>query len=357
MLPSTVSARRGEGVIRGHGHRARRLPGARSTPAQVIAELDALYSLGWRGWVLFVDDNFIGNHRKALEMARELVSWQEQRGQPFSFCTETSIDLAERGELMDAMVEANFFFVFIGIETTSEASLKETKKFQNLRADPAFQVQVIRDHGLWVCAGFIIGFDSDDEGVFDRQRAFIDDAAIPWALINMLQAPPTTPLYERVRKQGRLLEPVTYSGLCAGPNFETAIPRDILIAGTSALVRDLYEPARFLRTTLASIERWMPHAGQRPPRLPVRYVLRTLLKSLWLQGLRSTYRREYWRYLGAAVWRFRSNVSRFVAASYMIMAGHHFITYARQLAGELDQERRTQLETRVRLTQRAVSSG
>ena len=130
------------------------------TPQQVLRELDVLYSMGWHQEVFIVDDNFIGNHQKALALSRELVEWQKARNYPFSFCTEASIDLASREELLEAMVDANFMTVFIGIETPSAEALKESHKFQNLRKNNVDQVRYIQEKGLWVLAGFIVGFDS-----------------------------------------------------------------------------------------------------------------------------------------------------------------------------------------------------
>jgi radical SAM superfamily enzyme YgiQ (UPF0313 family) len=148
------------------------------TSAQVIAELDTLRELGWRNEVFIVDDNFIGNYQQALLLTRDLAAWQERHNRPFSFYTEASIDLADRPELLATMVKANFMYVFIGIETPSGAALKESKKFQNLRHDNADQIRVIQQAGLWVLGGFIVGFDSDDEGIFERQLEFIDRTAI-----------------------------------------------------------------------------------------------------------------------------------------------------------------------------------
>src|SRR5579864_1953903 len=119
------------------------------TPAQMIAELDTLRRLGWRNEVFIVDDNFIGNSREALQLTRALTAWQERDGRKISFYTEASIDLADRPVLLAAMVEANFMYVFIGIETPSGDALKESKKFQNLRRDNAQQIRVIQEAGLW----------------------------------------------------------------------------------------------------------------------------------------------------------------------------------------------------------------
>src|SRR5580658_283452 len=174
--------------------------------AQLIAELDRLRELGWRNEVFIVDDNFIGNSKNALQLSRDLAEWGSRNNRPFSFYTEASVDLADRPELLAAMVEANFMYVFVGIETPSAEALKGSKKFQNLRKDNLEQIRTIQQSGLWVLGGFIVGFDSDDASIFERQREFIERAGITWAMAGMLQAPPTTPLYDRMKKEGRLYE-------------------------------------------------------------------------------------------------------------------------------------------------------
>ncbi|MGH9453165.1 MAG: B12-binding domain-containing radical SAM protein, partial [Terriglobia bacterium] len=190
-------------------------------PSQLLAELDALFELGWRDQVFIVDDNFIGNHKLAFELALKLGEWQKSHDYALMFYTEASIDLAQRPELIEAMVKANFFYVFVGIESPSKGALTEAKKFQNMRMDPLESVRLIQSKGLWVTAGFIIGFDSDTEDIFEQQRDFIERAAIPWAMAGFLQAPPTTPLFDRMLKEGRLLMESTATSNFDTPNFRT----------------------------------------------------------------------------------------------------------------------------------------
>ena len=140
--------------------------------------------------VFIVDDNFIGNHQRALELCVELEKWQQAHGFPVMFYTEASMDLARKTALVEAMVKANFFYVFLGIESPSKESLQETKKFQNLAMDPVSCIDLLHEKGLWVTGGFIVGFDSDTEDIFDRQIEFIERTAIPWALLNSLHAMP-----------------------------------------------------------------------------------------------------------------------------------------------------------------------
>jgi radical SAM superfamily enzyme YgiQ (UPF0313 family) len=310
------------------------------TPAQVLAELDLLYSLGWRNWVFMVDDNFIGNHKAALELARALAGWQKQKKYPFPFYTEASIDLSQRRELIDAMAEANFLVVFIGIETPSGASLREVKKYQNLRQDTLQQIRIIQDGGLWVTAGFIVGFDSDDEGIFGRQVEFIESAAVTLATVSLLQAPPTTPLHERMRALGRLLDNDTsMSYACSLPNFQTVMASDTLFGGTAGMLLELYEPDKYFQRGLRSLEHWVPNAAQRGPRVPLFYGLRGILRSFWVQGVRSDYRRAYWRFVLQMASRWWRDSTRLIVAMNIMVTAHHFIGYAREVAAKLQEAR------------------
>ncbi|HKN01476.1 MAG TPA: B12-binding domain-containing radical SAM protein [Candidatus Binataceae bacterium] len=322
-------------IITLYGRRPRTKP-----PAQLIAELDALLQLGWRKEVFVVDDNFIGNHKAALELTLELERWQRRNQYPFAFFTEASIDLASRSELLDTMVRANFCRVFIGIETTSPESLKEVKKFQNLRRDPLDCIRLIQQQGLWVMGGFIVGFDSDPPDVFDRQIEFIERAAIPWAMTGVLQAPPTTPLYARMKSQGRIVPANAAPSNFNPPNFRTVLPLAELLGGTKRMLLTLYEPRRFYNRVFDSLERWQVQPEQKAPAHSLLYQLRVMFKSVWRQGVLSGYRRDYWRFVGRLMMRWGLNPGKRRMGFELAISGHHFIRYARQVAEILEAENR-----------------
>ena len=308
------------------------------SPAQLTGELDALLELGWRKDVFVVDDNFIGNHKAALELAQELERWQRRNRYPFGFFTEASIDLAARPALLDAMVKANFWRVFIGIESPSAEALKETKKFQNLRHDLLDSIRFIQQHGLWVMGGFIVGFDSDPPDIFDRQIEFVERAAIPWAMTGMLQAPPTTPLYERMKKEGRLLEDKPEPSNFDPPNFRTVLPLPELLGGTKRMLLALYDPRRFYQRVLDSLERWQLQPEQKASAISSRYLLTVLVKSVWKQGVLSRYRGAYWRFMRRLMMRWGRNPQKRRLGFELALSGHHFIRYARQVAETLEAE-------------------
>ncbi len=322
-------------------------------PAQIVRELDALRALGWRNEVFIVDDNFIGNHHKALALSKELAAWQIEHKHPFSFYTEASIDLADKTELLQAMVAANFMYVFIGIETPSSEALKGSRKFQNLRKDLVTQVRVIQESGLWVLAGFIVGFDSDDETIFERQREFITQTNITWAMAGVLQAPPTTALYDRMKLEGRLIEDSQATTNFSAPNFETNLELPVLLRGLSTLLFGLYEAEPFFKRALSSLEVWQPQATQVPPELPMAYNLKVLTSSMWTQGLRSSYKREYWGFLYQLLRRFANKPAKLWLGFTVLLSAHHFLIYSREVAVQLEAECQA-IEARERLAPKPV---
>ena len=305
---------------------------------QLIAELDTLRELGWRNEVFIVDDNFIGNYKQAQQLCLDLAKWQNQHKHPFSFYTEASIDLADKTDLLAAMVEANFMYVFLGIETPSAEALKGSKKFQNLRADSVTQIRKIQDSGLWVLGGFIVGFDSDDETIFQRQLEFIDKTSITWAMAGVLQAPPTTPLFDRMKREGRLIENSEATSNFSPPNFRTTLPLPVLLRGLATLLTGLYEPEPFFRRAYRSLEAWKPRKSQIPPDPPLLYTMKIWLRSVWTQGIRSDYRREYWRFFALMTWNWARQPARLWLGFMVLLSAHHFLNYAKQVTADLERE-------------------
>jgi radical SAM superfamily enzyme YgiQ (UPF0313 family) len=177
---------------------------------QIGRELDALRAAGARN-AFFVDDNLIGNKPRAKRLLAFLAAYQARHGNPFRFSTEVSLNVAHDEELLQGLRDAGFSWVFIGIETTDEASLKATRKTQNTNQDTLASVRRIYSYGIDVLAGFIVGFDNDTVATFEQQRRFITDAGIQAAMIGLLTALPRTPLHARLKKEGRLIEDATHS--------------------------------------------------------------------------------------------------------------------------------------------------
>lgn len=307
-------------------------------PSQVLAELQALVDLGWRKQVFIVDDNFIGNHKRALDLAEHLEVWQKARNYPVLFYTEASMDLAQRPQLMEAMVRANFFYVFVGIESPSKESLTEARKFQNMRQDPLESVRLIQSKGLWVTAGFIIGFDSDAEDIFDQQVEFIEHAGIPWAMAGFLQAPPTTPLYDRMLKEGRLYADSPSNTNFDPPNFKTIMPLAVLLKGFRDALNSLYSPQAFYNRAYRSLLHWKASGRQQATRYGFRYNVEVVLRSITLQGVLSSYRLAYWKFLFRLLARWTFNPPKLWMGFTLLLSGHHFIRYSQRVVAELESQ-------------------
>ena len=215
------------------------------TPAQMLEEFELLYRLGWRGQVFLVDDNFIGNRREAMKLLPVLGEWQKARGYPFLLSTEASVNLARMDALMEAMVEAGFETVFLGIETPNPEALLKTKKPQNVhKREENFLLNAVRKiqrKGMQVQGGFILGLDGDDEGVFDAQIEFVREAGIPVAAIYLLTALKGTDMYRRLERENRLLE-VSFGTSAMTLNFRPEMEPETLLEGWRRVTTTLYDP-------------------------------------------------------------------------------------------------------------------
>jgi radical SAM superfamily enzyme YgiQ (UPF0313 family) len=295
------------------GHRPRT-----KRPAQVLAELDALYRSGWRGAVFFVDDNLIGNKREVRErLLPALIAWQRGR-RGISFYTQASINLADDGALMDSMVEAGFRTVFIGIETPDDAGLRECHKRQNCGRDLVADVRRIQRAGLQVHGGFIIGFDSDTPSVFQRQIEFIERSGIVVAMVGLLNAAPQTRLYERLRREGRLLGEMTGDNVDGTTNFVPRMDAQALLEGHRKVLRQLYAPGAYYRRVRTFLREY--HS----PRVPLSFDwrnLRALAYSSLRLGILGRERFEYWRLFVWTLWR-RPSLLRVTVT--LAIFGHHF---------------------------------
>jgi radical SAM superfamily enzyme YgiQ (UPF0313 family) len=227
-----------------------RVPRTKTTP-QVLAELDTLYSLGYRGHVDFVDDNLIGNKKALRLFLPELIRWQRAHGYPFEFSTEASINLADNDELLGMLREANFFTIFVGIESPDPATLNAMHKKQNTRRSLVESVHKIYQAGIFVNAGFILGFDSEKGSIADQMIRFVEETAIPICTVGLLYALPNTQLTRRLTREGRLYAGHEkfgkYQGdqCTSGLNFVTArMRRDILDDYTRVLER-IYSPSAY----------------------------------------------------------------------------------------------------------------
>ena len=296
-----------------------RVPRTKSNE-QMLAELDELQRIGWRGMVFIVDDNFIGNKRNVKKLLPALAEWSERRGHPFSFLTEASVNLADDNELLQLMRRARFRRVFLGIETPVEASLKEAQKGQNTRSDLLESVKKIQSCGMEVMAGFIVGFDNDPEDIFERQIKFIRESAIPLAMVGLLTALPETQLWRRLEREGRLLTESTGNNTDGTLNFIPRMDAARLIEGYKSIVRTIYSPGEYYQRALNCLERVVSSTPE-SHRDGFASDALTLARVVMALGVRDHARGEFWRYLREILAQHRG---KFAEAMRLAAMGYHF---------------------------------
>lgn len=288
------------------------------TAAQIIAELDGLYTLGWRKSIFFVDDNFIGNkkHIKA-EVLPALIEWRKGKtGMPFS--TEVSINLADDPVLLQLMVQAGFDTVFVGIETPNEDSLTECSKNQNKGRDLVESVKLLQRAGLQVQGGFIVGFDNDSPSIFQQQIDFIQKSGIVTAMVGLLQAPLGTRLYSRMEQEGRLLHDFSGDNVDGSTNIIPKMGIEPLRKGYREILDQIYSPKFYYERVLTFLREYQP------PKIRIQLEAQYFLafwRSIYQLGIRGVERVQYWRLF---FWTLFRRPRLFPLAITFAIYGFHF---------------------------------
>ena len=286
---------------------------------QFVAEIDALYQLGWRRNIFVVDDNFIGNKRVLKEeLLPALIEWRKGK-KGCLFITEASINLSDDEELIEMMVKAGFTQVFIGIETPEEASLAECSKSQNRNRDLVSNIHKLQSHGLQVMGGFIVGFDNDNEGTFQRQIDFIQRSGIVTAMVGLLQAPFGTELYQRMLREGRLKEE-DYSGdnVDGETNIIPVMDDGKLKAGYRKILDSIYSAKGFTDRVITFLKTYKPR--RHAVTLEFQEIM-ALFRSIWSIGIVGKDRWQYWRLF---FWSLFNDISKFPLAITFSIYGYHF---------------------------------
>jgi radical SAM superfamily enzyme YgiQ (UPF0313 family) len=290
------------------------------TNEQMVAELDALRDLGWRGLVFIVDDNFIGNKRNVRLLLPSLVEWNTRHDAPFSFLTEASVNLAEDEPLLEQMREANFRRVFLGIETPVEESLKEAQKGQNTRRDLLESVRKIQSYGMEVMAGFIVGFDSDPDDIFERQINFIRESAIPLAMVGLLTALPDTQLWRRLKREGRLLTESNGDNTSCSLNFVPKMNAARLVEGYQKILQTIYQPSEYYQRALECLGR-VSQEGPTPRQYSFVKGAASLARVTFKLGVLDRERRAFWSFFRRALAEHRE---KFAESMRLAAMGYHF---------------------------------
>jgi radical SAM superfamily enzyme YgiQ (UPF0313 family) len=305
---------------------------------QTLAELQSLYDLGWRSSIFIVDDNFIGNLRNVKQLLRVLIPWMQERHYPFTFITEASVNLAEDAELLDLMVQAGFYGVFLGIETPDQDSLQVTGKHQNTRNPLADACRKINQAGLMIYAGFIIGFDGEQSGAGQRIQAFVEETSIPQPMLGILQAPPNTALWSRLENEQRLIHyyendaSIEFGDQNTLMNFIPTRPLHEIASEYAAALWTMYEPATYLKRCLKHCLTITPnpHLHQQIY-FPAGKAMKLITRLIWKQGIRmKNTRNQFWQQL----WLILRAKPQFLSLYLgLCAAGEHFWEY-RLLARE-----------------------
>jgi len=297
-----------------------RVPRTKSTE-QLLNEMEAIYRLGWRDSVFIVDDNFIGNKKKLkTEVLPAIIEWKRQRNHPFVLNTQISIGISDDTQLMQLMVKAGFGKVFVGIETPNEESLVECGKSQNTDRDLIAAVKRIQNHGMEVQAGFIVGFDSDPQNIFERQIRFIQQSGIVTAMVGLLNAPAGTKLYKRLKGENRLLHDISGDNTDFSINFIPKMNREKLIDGYKHIMTAIYAPKQYYARIGTLLKEHRPQAVHKCSHLNTREV-QALLKSVWYLGIRGKGQRYYWRVVISTLFRKPRSLPMVIT---LAIYGYHF---------------------------------
>lgn len=295
------------------GHRPRT-----KSASQLILELNQLYARGWRRNIFIVDDNFIGNKRQLKEeVLPALIEWRKGKV-GCHFITEASINLADDDELIQMMVAAGFINIFIGIETPDEASLAECHKTQNRNRNLVGAIQKLQQAGLHIMAGFIVGFDSDNSTIFDRQIRFIQETGIIVSMVGLLQAPYGTQLYDRLKTEGRILAEMTGDNADGTTNIITNMDPVALSQGYQKVIRTIYSPEVFYERIKTFLKNYNPIKS--PVHMEFNEV-KAFFKSVVKLGIIGKERWQYWKLFFWTLLRFPSRMP--LAITYTIY-GYHF---------------------------------
>jgi radical SAM superfamily enzyme YgiQ (UPF0313 family) len=301
------------------------------TPAQIIAELDAMRSQkGYPPVVYFVDDNFIGNRKATKDMLPHLVAWQKQHGYPMQFACEATLNIAKQPDILAMMQEAAFLGLFVGIETPEADALMAMRKKQNVAVPLLESIKTLNDYGLEVTSGIILGLDTDSDDTESRLKDFIELSQIPMLTINLLQALPKTPLWDRLHKAGRLDDDPGRES-----NVQFLRPYDEVVATWRRCIAYANDPERLFsrfrhQVDATYVNRILPPAKGRLSWANLSAGLVMAFRVILHIGILSDYRRPFWRAARHALRR--GQIDAVLGIGFI---AHHLIQFTREaLRGE-----------------------
>lgn len=289
---------------------------------QILKELDILYNLNWRGPILIVDDNFIGNKSEVKKhLLPAMKAWMQSHKFPFTFNIQSSINLADDEELMLLMAQTGFTSTFVGIETPDEKSLQECNKGQNKNRNLLHSVKKIQNAGLQVSGGFIVGFDTDTPSVFQKQIDFIQQSGIVSAMVGLLNAPKNTTLYNRLKAENRLTAESSGNNTDSSMNFIPIMNRQELLDGYKKIIRNIYATKPYYKRIRQFLLNYRQIQTVQK-KMEFSYLV-SFLKSVFVIGIVNRGRGEYWKLL---VWTLFRRPSLLKDALTFAVYGYHFRT-------------------------------
>lgn len=296
------------------------------SPEQIIAELDRLRECGFTDTVYFVDDNFIGNRKAAMDLLPHLIEWQKRTGYVVRLACEATLNIAKRPEILEKMREAFFITIFCGIETPDPDALHAMQKDHNMMVPILEGVRTINSYGMEVVSGIIMGLDTDGPNTADALIDFVEESRIPLLTINLLQALPKTPLWDRLKREGRLIE----DDQNRDSNVDFLLPYDEVVASWKRCMEIAYAPAKVLERYQYQCD----HVYVNRLKMPVPDEMKTwpnikrgliMLRNIfWKVGVLGDYKREFWKF---ALGRIRRGDMEGLIGCTMI--AHHLISFAR----------------------------
>jgi radical SAM superfamily enzyme YgiQ (UPF0313 family) len=296
------------------------------TPDQIIAELDTLLACGVNGSIYFVDDNFIANRRALRGLLPHLVQWQKRNGYAVSLSCEATLNIARLPDILALMREAAFDTIFCGIETPELHALKAIGKTHNLMVPMLDAVRVINRHGIEVVSGIILGLDTDTKETGSRVLEFLEQSKIPMATVNLLQALPRTPLWERLEKENRLLS--EDGGRESNVKFK--LPYSEVLSMWRSSMENAYRPDALFARYEYQMRETAPNRLKRPmsrqrvsPENIAKGII-VLARVIWFAGIRSDYRSVFWKFTLRRLWR-----GQIESVLRVGLCAHHLITFAR----------------------------
>jgi len=315
---------------------------------RLLRELEAVYERGFIGTIAFADDNLIANRKAFRALLRDLVEWQRERSYPFPLSGEATINLARDPEILESMREAGFHYLFVGVESPDDETLKQIHKKQNVQAPIVESLRTIQSHGIETLLGMIFGFDTDTEDTGRRVIEFLREANSPIIYFNLLAALPKTPLWDRLRREGRLRgdeggDTLQSADLLGGfsSNVEFKLGNERVEAMFREAVRAAYEPAEVFRRFLWNAEH--VYSKRIPGKPPIRNARHAAYFAWLSSGLvfriardvmtGAPYRREFWRFCGelsklSREGRVRSAIETVLRAT---PHAHHLITWGNEV--------------------------